>query len=77
VASGIQSQDSGNHARRDQIARPNEKTTLHVFPSSPLFFRPHPRHSADKHAKLLVVPLLISTYSLMVIFYNLPAPLLG
>jgi hypothetical protein len=77
VASGIQSQDSGNHARRDQIARPNEKTTLQVFSSSPLFFRPHPHHNADKHAKPLVVPLLNETYSLMPKFHNSTAPLSG
>jgi hypothetical protein len=54
-----------------------KKTTLHVFSSSPLFFRPPPHHNADKHAKLLVVPLLNLTYSLMLKFHILTASLLG
>jgi hypothetical protein len=64
--------------RRDQvIARPKEKTTLHVFSSSPLFFRPHTRYSADKHVKLLVVSLLDTPYSLMPKYSISTASLLG
>jgi hypothetical protein len=69
---------SGNHARvATQSARPDEKNHSPriliisvVFPSSS-------PHNADKHAKLLVVPLFNLPYSLMLNFFIFIAPLLG
>lgn len=57
---------------------PEGKKPLSTYSlSSPLFFRPHPRYSADKHVKLLVVSLLDIPHLLMPKSSTSTASLLG